>query len=395
MPANAKSARRRSLKSPDELALLLARHWQDAGKRERFLLQPDAWPMLVPIGLPTAKEFTHETSRVRAHVEDWRAVTIGEVITEPLRFRSGAETVIVPKHWSLASAVEWADASNDTAVQAEQADLGQLLEAIPPLFHRLLIRQRSLWRTRPRDEVVQATTLALGLEPGMAAGRPMRSVAVAGIDSKFMERHGALVTALLDVRFEGQASKQGLVRFLDAADEGEHWLLVVPLSPGLLPFARQRVRARELMEVPLPTRRILVVENDRCLHLLPPMPDTIAVLGAGLNLAWLDVSWLRERDIGYWGDLDTWGLQMLAHARRLQPKIEPILMNRAVFEAHGPDSAVCEDTPALPDPPDGLNQEEQTLYCYLRGLQKGRLEQEFLPAAEVENALAQWRCSAG
>jgi hypothetical protein len=395
MPANAKSARRRSLKSPNELALLLARHWQDAGKRERFLLQPDAWPMLVPIGLPTAKEFTHETSRVRAHVEDWRAVTIGEVITEPLRFRSGAETVIVPKHWSLASAVEWADASNDAAVQAEQADLGQLLEAIPPLFHRLLIRQRSLWRTRPRDEVVQAATLALGLEPGMAAGRPMRSVAVAGIDSKFMERHGALVTALLDVRFEGQASKQGLVRFLDAADEGEHWLLVLPLSPGLLPFARQRVRARELMEVPLPARRILVVENDRCLHLLPPMPDTIAVLGAGLNLAWLDVSWLRERDIGYWGDLDTWGLQMLAHARRLQPEIEPILMNRAVFEAHGPDLAVCEDTPALPDPPDGLNQEEQTLYCYLRGLPKGRLEQEFLPAAEVTNALAQWRCSDG
>jgi hypothetical protein len=395
MPANATNAPRSPLKSPNELALLLARHWQDAGKREQFLLHSEAWPMLVPIGLPTAKEFTHETSRVRAHVEDWRAVSIGDVITETVRFRSGAEPVIVPTHWSLASAVEWADASNDTSVQAEQAELGQLLEAIPPLFHRLLIRQRSLWRTRPRDEVVQAATLALGLEPGVAAGRPMRSISVAGIDSKFMERHGALVTALLDVRFEGQASKQGLVRFLDAADEGEHWLLVVPLSPGLLPFARQRVRARELMEVPLPARRILVVENDRCLHLLPPMPDTIAVLGAGLNLAWLDVSWLRDRDIGYWGDLDTWGLQMLALARRLQPEIEPILMNRAVFEAHGPDLAVCEDTPALPDPPNGLSQEEQTLYCYLRGLQKGRLEQEFLPAAEVANALAQWRCSAG
>jgi hypothetical protein len=390
MPANDKSARRWPLKSPSELALLLARHWEDAGKRERQLLRPDAWPMLIPIGRPTATIFTHETSRVRAHVEDWRAVTIGEVIAESVRFRSGAEPVMVPTHWSLASAVEWADASNDTAVQAEQAELSQLLEAIPPLFHRLLIRQRSLWRTRPRDEVVQAATLALGLEPGMAAGRPMRSIAVAGIDSKFMERHGALVTALLDVRFEGQASKQGIVRFLDAADEGEHWLLVAPLSQGLLPFARQRVRARELVEVPLPAGRILVVENDRCLHLLPSMPDTIAVLGAGLNLAWLGAPWLRERDIGYWGDLDTWGLQMLAHARRLQPEIEAILMNHAVFKAHGPGLAVSEDIPALPDPPDGLNQEEQTLYCYLRGLPKGRLEQEFLPAAEVANALAQW-----
>jgi hypothetical protein len=346
--------------------------------------------MLIPIGRPTATVFTQETSRVRAHVEDWRTVTIGEVISEPVRFRNGAEPVLLPTHWSLASAVEWADASNDTAVQVEQAELSQLLEAIPALFHRLLIRQRSLWRTRPRDEVVKATKLALGLEPGMATGRPMRSISVAGIDSKFMERHGALVTALLDVRFEGQASKQGLVRFLDAADEGEHWLLVAPLTQGLLPFARQRVRARELVEVPLPARRILVVENDRCLHLLPPMPDTIAVLGAGLNLAWLGAPWLRERDIGYWGDLDTWGLQMLAHARRLQPEIEAILMNYAVFKAHGPDLAVSEDITALPEPPDGLNQEERTLYCYLRGLPKGRLEQEFLPAAEVANALAQW-----
>jgi hypothetical protein len=378
------------LKSPSELERLLARHWEDAGKRERQLLQPDAWPMLIPIGRPTATVFTQETSRVRAHVEDWRTVTIGEVISEPVRFRNGAEPVLLPTHWSLASAVEWADASNDTAVQVEQAELSQLLEAIPALFHRLLIRQRSLWRTRPRDEVVKATKLALGLEPGMATGRPMRSISVAGIDSKFMERHGALVTALLDVRFEGQASKQGLVRFLDAADEGEHWLLVAPLTQGLLPFARQRVRARELVEVPLPARRILVVENDRCLHLLPPMPDTIAVLGAGLNLAWLGAPWLRERDIGYWGDLDTWGLQMLAHARRLQPEIEAILMNYAVFKAHEPGLAVSEDIPALPEPPDGLNQEEQTLYCYLRGLPKGRLEQEFLPAADVANALAQW-----
>lgn len=378
------------MKSPSELARLLARYWQDAGKRERQLLHSDAWPMFVPIGRPTAAEFTHETSRVRAHVEDWRAVTIGEVISEPVHFRSGAEPVMVPTHWSLNSAMEWADASNDAQVQAEQAELSELLEALPSLFHRLLIRQRSLWRNRPRNEVVQAATLALELAPGMAAGRPMRSVAVAGIDSKFMERHSALVTALLDVRFEGQASKQGLVQFLDAADEAEHWLLVAPLSQGLMPFARQRVRARELMEVPLPARRILVVENDRCLHLLPYLPDTIAVLGAGLNLSWFGAPWLREKEIGYWGDLDTWGLQMLAHARRLQPKVEAILMNYAVFEAHGPGLAVNEDTPASPEPPDGLSEEEQALYCHLRSQPKGRLEQEFLPEADVAKAFLHW-----
>lgn len=67
----------------------------------------------------------------------------------------------------------------------------------------------------------------------------------------------------------------------------------------MLPFTQQRVRARELMNTPLPAERILLIENDRCLHLLPVLPDTIAVLGSGLDLAWLSVGWLSQRHLGY------------------------------------------------------------------------------------------------
>lgn len=389
MPAIGSSVRSKRLKSPSELARTLTRYWHDAGKRERQLLHPDAWPLLVSIGRPTATSFTKETARVREHVEQWRAAMAGEVITESVRFRSGAEPVVVPTSWSLASASEWADATCDSVVQAEYAYLSQLLEATPPLFHRLLVRQRSLWRGRPVDDVVQATALALELEPGMAAGRPMRSLALAGVDSKFMERYGSLLTTLLDVRFDGQASRSGLVRFLDAADEGEHWLLIAPLCPGLMPFARQRVRARELLDVPLPAGRILVVENERCLHLLPAMANTIAVLGAGLNLTWLGAPWLNNRRIGYWGDLDTWGLSMLAQARRLQPQLEAFLMSRDVFDAHA-SLAVPEVIQASAEPPEDLTTSEQALYRHLCSLEKGRLEQEFLSEVAVGRAFAPW-----
>lgn len=377
------------MKSPTELAEGLVRQWHDTRRRESQLLAATAWPLRVPIGRPTAAEFTDDTARVRAHVEQWRAVGVGHVDTASIRFRSGGEPVMVPTHWVLASSSEWAEASEDPIVQAEHATLASLLEATPALFHRLLVRQRGLWRSRTPAEVVQATNLAMQLEPGMAQGRPLRSVALAGIDSKFMERHGTLVTALLDVRFDDQASKQGLLCFLDAADEGEHWLLVVPLAPGLLPFARQRVRAHELMEVALPAPRVLIVENDRCLHLLPATADTIAVFGAGLNLGWMSAAWLQERTLGYWGDVDTWGLQMLAHARRLQPHTEAFLMDQAVFDAHS-ELAVEEDTPASVEPPEGLTVNEQALYRRLRGLKKGRLEQEFLDPEAVAAAFARW-----
>ncbi|MFM2287301.1 MAG: hypothetical protein RL684_444, partial [Pseudomonadota bacterium] len=275
------------LKSPSELASLLTRQWHNADKREQRLLDPQAWPLPLAIGRPPSTLFAHHTALVREHIARWRTVTVGEVQWQDTAFRSAAEPVSLPMYWQLSSPEEWALASGDAQVQLELRRLCHLLDRVDSRFHSLLVRQRGLWRERNDEEVIQAAALTFELEPGGAAGRPLRSIALAGIDSKFIERNSGLVTALLDIRFEGQASQLGLTSFLDASDESNHWLLVVPLSPGLLPFAQQRVRARELMETPLPASNILLIENDRCLHLLPALNDTIAVLGSGLDLAWL------------------------------------------------------------------------------------------------------------
>lgn len=375
------------MKSPDAIAIQLARQWHSADRREHFLLDPQAWPRPIAIGNPSASVFTRQTATVREHIARWRSVAVGEVQWQDVAFRSAAQPVSLPQRWLLRSPEEWAQATGDAQVQLELQRLRNLLARVDAGFHSLLIRQRALWRDRNDGEVVQAATLALGLEPGIAAGRPLRALALAGIDSKFMERHRPLVTALLDVRFDDQASQLGLNHFLDAADEGEHWLLVVPLSSGLLPFAQQRVRARELRDTPLPATRILLIENDRCLHLLPNLPDTIAVLGSGLDLAWLRADWLRERNLDYWGDMDTWGLRMLARARQLQPHLRPLLMDQPLFDAHADTLAVSEPVNAGPTPPEGLMDSEQSFYRHLLDQAKGRIEQEFLPAALVAEAL--------
>ena len=378
------------MKSPDELAEILVRQWHNADKREQRLLDPQAWPISLPIGRPPPMVLAQKTAQVREHIERWRAVTVGEVQWQSIAYRSAAEPVSLPQHWQLRSPQEWAQASGDAQVQLELQRLLYLLDRVDARFHSLLIRQRAQWRDRNDDEVVQAAALALALEPGIAAGRPLRSLALAGIDSKFMERHRGLVTALLDIRFDGQASQLGLSSFLDAADEGDHWLLVAPLSPGLLPFAQQRVRARELRDTPLPAQRILLIEIDRCLHLLPMLPDTIAVLGSGLDLAWLRADWLRERQIGYWGDMDTWGLCMLARARELQPHLAALLMGQPLFERFAGTLAVPEPITAGSKSPSGLTVFEQGFYQHLINKAKGRIEQEFLPQSIVADAMSRW-----
>lgn len=377
------------MKSPDQLAATLTRQWHNASSRASLLLGADVWPLRLSIGRPSPDLFARHTGQVREHIERWRAVTVGSVNWQSVSFRSAAEPVSLPLYWQLSSLDDWSKAAGDATVQLELLQLRSLLNPIDLRFRPLLVRQRGLWLGKDPEEVIQAAALALELEPGIANGAPLRSVALAGIDSKFMERNRSLVTALLNQRFDNQASALGLSRFLDAADEGEHWLLVVPLSPHLLPFAQQRVRARELINAPLPAARILLIENERCLHRLPPLPDTIAVLGSGLDLAWLRAGWLSQRRLGYWGDMDTWGLHMLALARQLQPHLEPLLMDKALFERHAGTLAVREPVTAGPQPA-ALTEQEREFYRYLQEQDKGRIEQEFLPEESVIKALYGW-----
>jgi hypothetical protein len=395
------------MKSPHQVAEGLARQWQRADWREQHLLpgpgQP-LWPLRLPIGQPDATTFLDDSATLRQHLQQWQAVAssgIGAVTWQARSYRGGSAPVQVPTHWELArpsdgiaAITQWGGSAGADA-QAEYQALVVVLGQVDATFHRVLLRRLALWRGVPVDQVIAAARIAQQLEPGCAQGKPLRALGLGGHDSKFFERHASLLTALLDVRFDGEASARGLTDFLGASPEGEHWLLVAPLAPGLLPFARQRVTASELHTTPLAASHILLVENERSLHQLPqPLPHTIAILGAGLNLGWLPAPWLQSRRVAYWGDIDTWGLAMLATARGHLPQLRALLMDRATFDAHQ-HLAVPEPMPA-PEAPSGVClADEAALGRHLRTLANGRLEQEFLPPEEVACVVSGWQRQGG
>ena len=389
------------MKSPQALAARLAQHWNSADWRERQLLGATAaWPLTLAIGQPDTAVFLNDAAALRCHLQQWRAVEqhgLGSVQWQERRYRGSSDAIAVPTHWQLAkpsqciAAISHFKVPGHAQVKSDYARLSTLIAGVErPGFQRLLVRRLVQWRETPTEAVIAAAHIALQLEPGCAQGKPLRALAVQGNDTKFFERHASLLTALLDERFDGEASRQGLVGFLGALPEDDHWLLIAPLSPDLLPFAQMRVRASELLTTPLPDSRILLVENERCLHQLPqPVAHTIAVLGAGLNLGWLAAPWLQGRHVAYWGDLDTWGLHMLATARHHLPHLQALLMDAATFSAHQ-HLAVAEPVHA-PDSACGmLAPDEATLCVHLRTQQKGRLEQEFVPTNAVHRAVRAW-----
>jgi len=377
------------MKSPTDIAARLARQWHRAPLRVERLLSADSWPLRLPIGKPSGAQFAGQTAQVQAHVQRWRQVAIGEVVWEAVNYRAGAEPVLMPVQWCLRSPSEWVAATADDTVREEFALLENLVASVALRYRELLVAERSLWRNKNPQDVVAAATLADSLSPGIARGRPLRLISGLAVDTKFIERHAALLTRLLDERYAGAASEQGLHDFLDAPAEKDHWLLVAPLEPGLLPFRRQRITAQELAETRLPGSRVLVVENEQCLHLLPELPGTIAILGAGLDLQWLGAEVFNCKNVAYWGDMDTWGLLMLARARSSCPVLSPLMMSRCCFEKFAAHRAVPEPVPAeLPSA--GLDEEEAAFFRFLFTQEKGRLEQEYLPADVVQNELFRW-----
>lgn len=378
------------MKSPVELKSRLRLQWDNANTRESRLLQPDeAWPLVLLIGKPKPRDLQDDLDAVKRHVESWRSVGIGKVTWEPVQYRATADPVELPTQWIIRRPTEWIAAVADRSVGDEFDYLSDLVANCDASFHSLLVRRRSLWRDRSREEVCQAARLTIALEPGIADGQPLRTLSLAGIDTKFFERNARLVTSLLDVRFDGEVSKIGLDIFLGAFVEGSHWLLVVDLDGDLLPFAKQRVASSDLEQVCLPGNRVLIVENESCQHQLPPLSETIAILGAGFDLGWTKNSNFDSKSVAYWGDIDTWGLQFLGTARQNIPNLSALLMNSGIFDLHC-DMAVPEPVVAGTQCPPGLNDDEVLLYERLINEPRGRLEQEFLPASIVNNALTDW-----
>jgi hypothetical protein len=315
------------------------------------------------------------------------------VVWESINYRATANPVEMPLYWKLRQPTEWVAACDDRSMREEFELMTVFVEQAEPCFRSLLIRRRSLWRDKSLDEVLQAARLASSVEPGCAEGRPLRTLSLEGIDTKFFERNARLVTALLDARFEGEVGRLGLEAFLGAVSDGDHWLLVMDLDGSLLPFCKQRVRSSELKDTPLPGARLLIVENESCQHQLPQLPETIAVLGAGFDLGWAQAGWVQGKQVGYWGDIDTWGLQFLASVRQTLPHLDALMMNPEIYEWNLA-AAVPEPVVAGTDVPAGLSPIERSLYERILSEPRGRLEQEFLPDTFVHETLRNW-CGSG
>lgn len=238
----------------------------------------------------------------------------------------------------------------------------------------------------------------------------LRQIDLPGVDTKFVETHRTVLAELLDAvlppeRIDPQIPRSRFARryrlaakpsYLRCRTLDDRPLLDTGRRPSPGSPARHgsgptelTLRVDELDQVVLPGRKVIIVENEITFLALPALPDALAVLGGGYGVTQLSsVTWLPEREIHYWGDLDTHGFAILDRLRAFLPTAHSLLMDRPTLEGHR------EHWGHEPTPVNGalerLTGPERDLYADLvedRYAPALRLEQERIRFGAVRAAL--------
>jgi hypothetical protein len=226
----------------------------------------------------------------------------------------------------------------------------------------------------------------------------LRQIDVPGVDTKFVERYRKLLDELLTVvlppdridhswsradftRRFGFLPKPGYTRFrmLDKSISG--------FPPGI---SELTLRTDELAELAPDVVIVFVVENEVTYLAFPEVANSIVVFGSGFALTALgDLPWLPDKEIVYWGDIDTHGFDILNRLRSRFASVRSMLMDTETLLAHA-SQWVVEPVPTSRHLP-YLTADETSLY---RDLVEGlhgpsiRLEQERVRFSLLYRALS-------
>lgn len=230
------------------------------------------------------------------------------------------------------------------------------------------------------------------------SGLYLRQLDIAGVDGKFIETRKGLLTELLDQvlpadaidagvsgvrQFEaryGLRSKPVLIRcrLLDPA------CFIGGLSDLTVPVAQFAKLCPDV-------RHVFITENEVNGLAFPDVPSSMVIFGGGYAVDRLaDIAWLGDKDVIYWGDIDTHGFAILDRLRGQLPHTRSILMDAATLLLHRSLWGSEDADKRFLGTPSRLTDEEVQLFAMLRNNELGervRMEQERLGFSWVTQAI--------
>jgi hypothetical protein len=221
----------------------------------------------------------------------------------------------------------------------------------------------------------------------------LRQISLPEIDSKFIEQHRATLAGLFDLilapneinseltgikhfpRRYGFCDKPQYLRFriLD-----QNLQLLPGIDAELTLTANDSQALLQQVDFMQQLDTVFIVENEINFLAFPKHSRSIVIFGAGYGFAALQqVAWLKDKQIFYWGDIDSHGFAILNQLRHSLPHAKSLLMDIDTLLEHR--DFWVKDVSAEHKELQNLNAAEQQLYQDLLSNKYAlqvRLEQE-------------------
>lgn len=362
------------------------------------------FPLRLKLRRPTSSALSNRFDDVRSWIAALGRSSQVRIVNRQINHRVLGINNVPAEAWvdSLDDALTFINRTADGAALAAMA--GITLRRRPSLIAWL--ERRPLVALAKRDAWDRLLNFIDWLEANPAPDRYLRQVDVAGLDSKFIEEHRAVLIELLDAAlpaaivdadatgvkgFEsryGFRMKPNLVRFrvLDRSAR----VAGLPTPGAEAAVADISLDATTFAHLEVNVSTVFIVENEVTFLAFPEVGDAMVIFGSGFGTERLaGATWLGRRRLRYWGDIDTHGFAILDELRRRFLTVESFLMDRKTLDAHTRfwDTEPNQESRDLPR----LMPDEAILYDDLRSDRLGpgvRLEQERVSYGHLLRALA-------
>lgn len=383
---------------PDEvITLITRREWLNNNNLRGRLSGKRAFPLRVSLKAPTGTQALSNLEHFQCFIESWRNwLYPHQLHWQQKKYQQLGEQQIptVLQLDSMSELITLLGPKAEARKQHWERLMRPLLE-VDKRLSQVLVTHLAVVENMTVDDALLLAQLLPQLQQDMGKACYLRALPLHSVDTKFVENYRTLIVDLLDSLHDGAVTeKGGLLQWLDCRSNPGAWLVVRPLckqsQKQLAGLPILQMDAQTLENHPLPARHILVVENKQSGYALPELNDTIAVFGGGRNTAWMKAEWLQQKHIGYWGDIDSWGLAMLSDARTRQPHLQTLMMDEVTLLQH--QTRMVDETDIYKKMPQRLSKVESLLFQRLgEGYYgKTRLEQERLASDYVLQSLRNW-----
>ena len=380
-----------------DLIAKLERRWNRGTWLKAYAHDEPFEPIKLSATTPSASDIIERTAEVRAWATRFRSDASSRsgvtVIDKTVRSRAVGENSIpsgigIEKFTDLTAALKkGADtAALDTVVASTDSSVPEASEWVRN-HPQLAIEYAHDW-----TRIVAAVRWVVDND---VSGLDLRHIDATGVDSKFLVEHQRIIRPLLDEILPDER----VIRHHTALDQRYGFrsrpthvrLRTLGNDLGIIAaaFSEVELRVDELARQPLPVSTVYVVENRATFNAFPNISDSIVVFGSGYAVTALGpIGWLHNKQLVYWGDIDTHGFRILDRLRTLFPNCASILMDSETLQGHV-DRLVEESSP-ISDDLRNLTPAEMRTYRELRENRHGpavRLEQERISMTTLRRRL--------